>query len=194
MTLATVEIFPLQFFYVLFCILSLFCVFLLFWKPIVDAKGEGETLCLRKKKGPFLVSQSVGFTLYGNVAAFNFCCCCLFNILLHDGLILCSGRARPCCRVVSRSQPSRYVNSISLIVYIAWLISFFTLKPWYSCAFSSGVNFVWTMCATKFFQISFVVSQGWDKERTYFPRRIVTPDLFYSPWHGMILKYLLIVS
>ena len=74
---------------------------------------------LEKKKGLFLVSQSVGFTLYGNVAAFNFCCCCLFNILLHDGLILCSGRARPCCRVFSRSQPSRYVNSISLIVYIA---------------------------------------------------------------------------
>ena len=123
------EIFPLQFLYVLFCILSLFCVFLLFWKPIIDAKGEGETLCLRKKKGLFLVSQSVGFTLYGNVAAFNFCCCCLFNILLHDGLILCSGRARPCCRVVSRSQPSRYVNSISHRMGLKW--DQITYRAWY---------------------------------------------------------------
>ena len=171
MTLVTVEIFPLQFFYVLFCILSLFCVFLLFWKPIVDAKGEGETLCLRKKKGLFLVSQSVGFTLYGNVAAFNSCCCCLFNILLHDGLILCSGRARPCCRVFSRSQPSRYVNSISLIVYIAWLISFFTLKPWYSCAFSSGGEFcVNHACDKVFFRFYPSCNRGGTKKELIFPR------------------------
>ena len=37
------------------------------------------------------------------------------------------------------------------------------------------------VCDKVFFQILFVVSQGWDKERTYFPKRIVTPDLFHSP-------------
>ena len=171
MTLATVEIFPLQF----FLRIILYFVFVLRFSVVLEAhswcKRRGWNSLLEKKKGLFLVSQSVGFTLYGNVAAFNSCCCCLFNILLHDGLILCSGRARPCCRVFSRSQPSRYVNSISLIVYIAWLISFFTLKPWYSCAFSSGGEFcVNHVCDKVFFRFYPSCHRGGTKKELIFPR------------------------
>ena len=129
MTLATVEIFPLQF----FLRIILYFVFVLRFSVVLEAhswcKRRGWNSLLEKKKGLFLVSQSVGFTLYGNVAAFNSCCCCLFNILLHDGLILCSGRARPCCRVVSRSQPSRYVNSISHRMGLKW--DQITYRAWY---------------------------------------------------------------
>ena len=91
MTLETVGIFPLRFY-----LFILYFVFVLafFLKPIVDAKGEGETLLLKKKESLFLVSQSVGIAFH--FAAFNFCnlvdglkcCCCLFDIQLHDRLIL----------------------------------------------------------------------------------------------------------
>ena len=91
MTLETVGIFPLRFHLFIYFV---FCLrFNFFLKPIVDAKGEGETLLL-KKKSLFLVSQSVGIAFH--FAAFNFCnmvdglkcCCCLFDIQLHDRLTL----------------------------------------------------------------------------------------------------------
>ena len=84
-------IFRLRFLFIYFVV----CLPFFFFKPIINAKGEGETLLL--KKGSILslrVSQSVGIAF--NFAAFNFCnlvdglkcCCCLFDIQLHDRLIL----------------------------------------------------------------------------------------------------------